>query len=272
MKLFDSILLLHIYDYQKPVGATCPLELLKKGANPLLLSTCMRHFYLFSSEQLGENKSLPEVIMNTIHTPTAHQKIPLCELFRGRKAYEILLFWSIAGLNPKKPFDDERILGDLRKICTGYEKTPSPIKQEAWRYNKKIMLGLLTDAKHLLELTKQLSGIPLQDRKSLLITACTNCAWARDNGFMPFLSFSDYDIFLDRNKMIAHLTELLEGRKEKAHEKLRELAEEQVVLSFLFSQDPVKLALEKDLALIAELKAILEEESLLAQSISALGI
>ncbi|WED42545.1 hypothetical protein [Legionella cardiaca] len=254
----SALYLLHLYDYQKTTaGNLDPLSNLKKDFNPLILSTCMRHLYLFSEEQVGEKRDNLENFLREMQTPKLHQKMSKIELLQGTQAYEKLLFWVIGGLNPKKPFNDERILGDLRKTYQSYENTSSPKRKVAWEANKPVILALLADGKNLLALTKELAKN--DNQKELLEIACKNCTWARENGFLPFLSTVNYAVFVDQGEMIAHFQELLQVKERKTLTELRKHSANQVPLSFLFSEDPAKFALQNNLDEIVKLKKLLNK-------------
>lgn len=152
---FSNLHIVHLYDYQKPEEGQCPLELFVKSVNPVALSTCMRHIYIFTSAQLTGKEQVFDNVITQIQTPQPHKKTAFCEYLQGEQAYQFLLFWSIGGLNKNKLFADERILGDLRKSCTQYEKSNSTKKQKAWKENKTVMLALEMDSKNLLPLTKK---------------------------------------------------------------------------------------------------------------------
>ncbi|KGP64260.1 hypothetical protein EP47_04215 [Legionella norrlandica] len=267
MKL-STLHVIHLYDYQKPEDGKCPVQKLKKTLNPLILSTCMRHLYLFSSEQLNDKELVLKESLEQIRTPYPHQKMPHCDYFQGEEAYEFLLFWVIGGLSPKKPFADERILGDLRKTCNKYESSASPIAKEVWKANKLLMLALLLDSKYLVALTKKLSHLPIEEKRLRLKEVCKNCVWARTQGFMNMLVSIDYEMFLDREKMLTHLMEKLEYKKNTIYEELLALSENKANLSFFFSEEPRKLYLDENLIHIERLRRILIKEKQDSESIS----
>ncbi|MGM9453196.1 hypothetical protein ACTAZI_07635 [Legionella bozemanae] len=232
---FSLLRLLHLIDYQKPKGEQCPLELFRRRINPIELSTCMRHLYLFSAGQVEmHNDQYDEILLN-LKKPRLHQKSPQLENIEGSKVYRFLLFWVIGGLNKKKPFNDERILGDLRRICRNYEHSTSPAKKEAWQQNQAVMQALLTDAKHLLKLTKNIE-LPLKEKKKLLKTACDHCTWVREQGFFEITPYIDYSSFLDKKEMAVHLHGVLEIVRKKLNTELGKIAADRVPISFLFSK------------------------------------
>ncbi|KTD23752.1 Uncharacterised protein [Legionella lansingensis] len=260
--ILSSLYVLHVYDYQKREGAQCPIQRLIKEVNPVVLSTCMRHIYVFSEQQVAEKKELLPEIVRTLQTPVLHQKTPHCELLQGNEAYQFLLFWIIAGLNSKKPFADERILADVRKKCRSYESTTSQQKINAWSVNKIVMLALLTDGKHLLNVTKKLDEEQHKVKERQLRSACENCTWAREKGFMPLLSTIDYKVFPEREKMLTHLQEILMLKETKIRQKLESLTKDKTVLSCLFSKKPLKFRLQQDLETIQKMQKILASETL----------
>ncbi|WP_454780967.1 hypothetical protein [Legionella sp. WA2022007384] len=257
---FSLLRLLHVFDYQKPNGEPCPLELFRNKINPIEFSTCMRHLYLFSVEQLGMDGEYYNELLMKLRTPRLHQKLPHIEALEGADVYRFLLFWAIGGLNKKKPFNDERILGDLRKMSRSYEVSTSPYKRETWRQNQAVVQALLTDAKYLLKLTK--IEMPLEEKKKLLTTVCAQCAWVRENGFFDITPRIDYASFLHPKEMCVHLYGTLEIKRRKLHTELDKISLDKKSLHFLFSQTVEQL--QNKLKKIDQLQALLirEEPSL----------
>ncbi|MDI9817846.1 MULTISPECIES: hypothetical protein [unclassified Legionella] len=219
----SKLIILHLYDYQKPEGSSCPVTQFKKTVNPLALSTCMRHIYVFSTKQLPNEALIPS-LMAQLKTSHPHQKLPQVDVCYGKEAYAKLLLWSIGGLNNKKPFNDPRILGDLRQFCFSYSKAPANSqKNQAWNFNKKIMDALLTDSKRLLELANSLQE-PLEIKRRLLQTACERCAWARDENYLAIINSFEYGNFLTQEKMLVHLKVKLDYLQSTTERQLNSLS------------------------------------------------
>ncbi|KTD41087.1 hypothetical protein [Legionella parisiensis] len=265
---FNLLRLLHLIDYQKPKGEQCPLELFRRRINPIELSTCMRHLYLFSSGQ-AETSQYQEILLN-LNTPRVHQKVLQLDALEGSQVYRFLLFWVIGGLNNKKPFNDERILGDLRKICRNYEHSPSPAKKEAWEQNQAVLQALLTDAKYLLKLTKHIE-LPLEEKKLLLKAVCDHCTWVREQGFFEITPSIDYSSFLDKKEMVVHLHGVLEIVRQKLDVELSKIAVDKAPISFLFSNSANHL--QDKLKQIDKLQMLLiDEEPLLRHTTEGMVI
>ncbi|MCE0724016.1 MULTISPECIES: hypothetical protein [Legionella] len=254
---FSLLRLLHLIEYQKPKGEQCSLELFRRRMNPIELSTCMRHLYLFSSEQIEMHSAQYQEILLNLKKPRLHQKLPQLDILEGSEAYRFLLFWVIGGLNNKKPFDDERILGDLRKICRNYETSISPAKKEAWQQNQAVMHALLADARHLLKLTKNIE-LPLEEKKILLKAVCDHCTWVREQGFFELTPCIDYSSFLDKHEMVVHLHGILEIVRRKVNIELDKIAEDKAPIFFLFSRSANRL--QNKLNQIDTLQALLIDE------------
>lgn len=254
---FSLLRLLHLTEYQKPKGEQCLLELFRRKINPIELSTCMRHLYLFSVEQLEMHSDQYNEILLNLKKPRLHQKSLQLDALEGSEVYRFLLFWVIGGLNNKKPFNDERILGDLRKICRNYELSKSPAKKEAWEQSQAVMKALLTDAKHLLKLTKNIE-LPLEEKKILLKAACDRCTWVREQGFFEITPCIDYASFLDKKEMAVHLYRTLEMAHQKVNIELGKVAVEKAPISLLFSKSTNRL--QNKLSQIGKLQILLIDE------------
>ncbi|WP_131794743.1 hypothetical protein [Fluoribacter gormanii] len=250
---FSLLRILHVYDYQKPKGEQCPLELFRNTINPIEFSTCMRHLYLFTAEQVGMHDEFYSQILLNLRKPRLHQKLSHADALEGTDAYYFLLFWSIGGLNKKKPFNDERILGDLRKICRSYEVSTSQYKRESWQQNQAVVQALLTDAKYLLKLTK--IEMPLEEKTELLKTVCERCTWVRENGFFEITPSINYASFLDKKEMCGHLYEVLEIARKKLDTELDKISLDKTSLHFLFSNSADRLQMK--IKQIEQLKALL---------------
>ncbi len=232
---FSTLRMLHLIEYQKPKGEHCSLESFRKTIHPIELSTCMRHLYLFTSEQIEMHGEHYNQTLSNFKKPRLHQKSLQFDELEGREVYRFLLFWVIGGLNNKKPFNDEHILGDLRKICKNYETSTSPYKREAWQQNQAVIQALLSDAKYLTLLTKKIE-IPLEEKKALLKTVCDHCTWAREQGFFEITPCIDYSSFLDKKEMVTHLYGVLQIARKKIDIELNKIAENKTPLGFLFSK------------------------------------
>ncbi|KTD79419.1 hypothetical protein [Legionella waltersii] len=243
-----SLHVIHLYEYQKPESDKCPVEKLKSELNPLVLSTCMRHIYIFSSEQLTGKEQKLEELLKAISTPQPYRKIPHCEHLQGNAAYQFLLYWLIGGKNPKKQFSDERVLGEFRKTCESYKTTKSENKRAAWEANKYPMLALEADGKHLLQLTNRLSQCMINEKIALLEDACKNCTWARSVLIMNITAPLDYEMFTCYEEMLRGFLTLLQAKKSNIHKELAKLSENESEFGFFFSENPKKLCLEQKLS------------------------
>lgn len=52
------------------------------------------------------------------------------DFWEGIEAYSHLLYWMLGGLNTKDPFNDDRLIGQVRTINTDYETTQSQNKKD----------------------------------------------------------------------------------------------------------------------------------------------
>ncbi|STY29529.1 Uncharacterised protein [Legionella wadsworthii] len=258
---FSLLRLLHLYNYQKVKGEQCPLELFKRKINPIELSTCMRHLYLFNESQFEPHAEEFKLTLEQLKTPRLHQKPIEFDALQGAQVYQFLLYWVIGGLNNKKPFDDERILGSVRAICRNYELSLSSIKRETWEQNQPVILALLSDAKHLLKLTKMVK-LPLEEKKALLKKVCERCTWVRDLGFFEITPNIDYRAFIDQEDMMVHLYNILKLARIKTDLEFNKISTDEKAMGFVFSSS--KDRLREKLQKIEQLQEILirEEPSL----------
>ncbi|CAM2946641.1 Uncharacterised protein [Legionella steigerwaltii] len=268
---FSSLRLLHLTEYLKPKGEQCPLDQFRKTINPIEISTCMRHLYLFTTQQVEPHGEHYNQTLLKLKQPRLHEKLPQIDALEGIEAYQFLLFWVIGGLNKKKPFNDERILGDLRKICRSYEVSPSSSKRETWKQNQATMQALLVDAKYLLRETKQIE-LAIEEKKKNLNKACYHCAWAREQGFFEITPSIDYSCFLDEKRMITHLYERLEASRKKTKAELDKIDPDKTSICFIFSESASHL--QSKITQIEKLQTLLvqKEPSLtVAQDESNIG-
>lgn len=237
---FSLLRLLHLVNYQKVKGEHCPIELFKRTINPMELSTCMRHLYLFNADQVGSHTDDYKHTLEKLQKPRLHQTPIQFEAMEANEAYQFLLFWVIGGLNNKKPFDDERILGQVRKISRIYELSPSPYKRETWKQNQAVIQALLTDSKNLLKLTKMIE-LPLEEKKSLLKKVCERCTWVREQGFFEITTNINYATFVDQKSMMLHLYNVLKSARERIDLEFSKISSDKKSLCFLFSSSVEKL-------------------------------
>jgi hypothetical protein len=220
----------------------------------------MRHIYIFSSEQLTGKEQKFEEFLIAISTPQPYRKVPHCEHLQGNAAYEFLLYWLIGGINPKKQFSDERILGDFRKTCETYKRTQSENRKLAWEANKYPILALEVDGKHLLQLTNKLKIYPISERTALLKEACKNCTWARSVLIGNISLPTDYEMFTCHEEMLRGFLKLLQVKKLTTNKELAKLSESESELGFFFSENPKKLCLQQKLTDIDRFIIFLTDE------------
>ncbi len=207
--LLSNLEILHIYEYQKVSGARDFLESFRREANPIELSTCMRHIYLFNQLQKPAEMDSLTQLLHYLKTPQKYQLSPEHHYLQGEKAYSFLLYWVVGGLHPKKPFDDDRLLGQFRDIYTKYKVSNSPRLKEIYNKNQEIMDLFMIDAKRMHNALLTIKDRPLEEKKHLFKQACDNCSWARNNDFLEGISELDYTHFFDEETMKSYLSEKL---------------------------------------------------------------
>ena len=234
--------LLHIYAFSKPKGERCPLRRFNQVVNPLAISTCMRHIYVYSDAQLeGKEESLNSLI-GKLNDPGQHQALNKYDHLKGREAYAFLLYWVVGGLNNKSPFNDLRILGDLRKTLHTIEHSNKKSNINAWFHNKEVANSFRRDSKYLLDWVKNLpSELELDEKKVIVMNACRNCAWAREEGLFDLLTQFDYENFVDDGLMMEHISEQLNWTELKIKQEQEKIHNRLGDIGFLFSLSNIHL-------------------------------
>ena len=130
-------LVLHLYHFTKEKGGNCPLDDFIRDINPIILSTCMRHIYVFDESQVKEHPETLKKLLTYLDTPRQHQSpIKYDYLNNGVAAYSFLLLWSIGALNKDKVLQDDRVLNAIRKTYLQYEQAKAGKKYTAFVKNK----------------------------------------------------------------------------------------------------------------------------------------
>lgn len=223
---FAELQVLHIYQYNKASGQHCPLVQFIKEVSPLIVSTCMRHIYIFTAKQL-ENKE--ESLTNLLHhlkNPGEHQIKSTYDYLEGKEAYTFLLYWVLGGLNPKKPFNDVRILGSLREALYKAESGNSVSKKATWESNKLFAICLRKDSKNLIEWVQTLpENMTYPEKEQFIKAVCTRCTWAAEEGLLALFGNFDYSNLVSETEMFAHIHKLItidEQRTTSERNKIRE--------------------------------------------------
>lgn len=258
MKL-DDLHVLHIYHYSKPKGSRCPLKQFTRNTSPLAVSTCMRHIYIFSESQFKSNQPHLNTLTDKLENPEQYQAKSDYDLFHGEEAYAFLLFWIIGGCNPKNPFNDPRILGDLRNTLFKYEHSKNKNAINAWNENKQIANALRVDGKRLLEWVSNLPpDLSYEDKLSLAKIVCKNCAWLRKTGLLTYVIHVDYSTLINQEEMVAHIKEQLDDMEEKKRQTAKKIhSSYEGGIGFLFDIGLHKI--NSELKRISEFRETLEE-------------
>jgi hypothetical protein len=254
----NNLQILHIYKYSKPKGQESPLQQFIKKVKPISLSTCMRHVYIFSADQLNDKDETLQNLTSQMNNPPPHQCKIAHDYLTGQQAYSFLLFWIVGGLNNKAPFNDQRILGDIRKEFHRIEHGASPRNATTWSYNKYFINSLRADTKHLLHWVSQLDNeMEFSIKSTTVREACDNCSWARDEGFLTFTSVFDYGAFCSKENTITALYKKLDILSDKCIKEEEKGYVKHGEIGFIFSQ--TRLHLQKKLEDITVLRAKLDD-------------
>jgi hypothetical protein len=215
---FNKLVVLHLYNYIKPTGEQDPLSNIERTCNAVKVSTCMRIILIIHSDSLisNEQKAAYNSLTNFLDKKDVYSANTFFERLDGTKAYQFLLYWMIGGINPKRIFDDTRILGDVREIWNKTLKSPSLRLKTLVSIYSSFFHAFFTDSALL---GKLISVYNENDKPDKLKMACVNCAWAREKGFLALFSTFDYQTFAE-NTHLSHLENGLESMKEKILKKV----------------------------------------------------
>lgn len=261
--MLDKLTVLHLYNYSKPKGKASSLKRFTQQVNPLVLSTCMRHIYLFPTlDEITKQKAL-DPLLETLNTPFKGQSLYHYDYLKGKEAYAFLLYWAVGGLNHKNRFNDLRILGDLRKILHAEEQSLRQTSKDAWQDNKETALALRLDAKLLLGGMAAMSNEWDEEEQAYFIKkACQQCAWARDIGLLDLLPNINYNVFFEGVNLIEALGRELTIFKNKCQLEIEQIKARLVPLSFLFSETRSHIQLKIDKVRSFQSKLTQNEEAL----------
>ncbi|WP_155823573.1 hypothetical protein [Legionella shakespearei] len=254
MSHFDmnKLVVLHLYNYMKPKGETDPLSQVEKECQVVKVSTCMRTIYILNSDALTSAKQIQayEALISFLNKKNHYSAAISFERLEGTKAYEFLLYWMIGGVNPKRLFDDSRIIGDVRAIWNKMLVSQSPRARPLVDLYKPLFFSLFTDSTQLAGLVK------LYDRGELsqqLQRACQNCSWAREKGFLNLVSGFNYQYFA-QGTHLHHMQTSLEVLEKKIMDKAQLSSSGEVC----FFKSNYEITEQQLTAISQRLKAILD--------------
>ncbi|MGQ3889815.1 hypothetical protein ACQUW5_12390 [Legionella sp. CNM-1927-20] len=215
-------LVLHLYNFQKEKGCRSPLDDFICNVNPIVLSTCMRHIYVFDQSQLEGQQDVLNKLLTFLETPREYQTKIEYDYLSGIEAYSFLLLWSIGALNKNKPLDDHRVLDSIRKVCLEYERSSSGKKKMTYQVNKKFLNAFLLDAKRMhqalldnLDILKEESQGETAPIIKKFKHASKQCAQMRDNDFLDNLPVFNYSYFLlEESELFLKIQQNLEEVKD----------------------------------------------------------
>ncbi|WP_298628303.1 hypothetical protein [uncultured Legionella sp.] len=202
MPRFDvnKLVVLHLYNYIKPKGEQDPLVNLERKCNGVKVSTCMRIILIIHSDSLISDEQIGayNVLSEFLNKKDVYSANIFFERLEGTKAYEFLLYWMLGGINPKRPFDDTRILGNVRDIWNKSLASSSSRAQILKTLYSTFFQCLFTDSTNLIKLLDIYNG---SDKADKLKMACINCAWAREKGLLSLFSVFYYQSFAENTHL-----------------------------------------------------------------------
>jgi len=261
MLLLDQLNVLHITQYKKPKGKHCPLKNFNRNVRALPLSTCMRIIFIYSAKYDPDEKYQKELILKLNAFPSEYQN--RYEFQKGIDAYQFLLYWIVGGLNQKRPFNDTRILYQLRK-CINKLKRSQGINKEKWEEYKSMTGDLLKDGKSILKWLQTLTlEMDQYEKKKQIKDVCSYTAIAREEGLLDIIPGIDYGAFADektRNEKIhGQLIKVQTRRQEDCRSIYKK---DKSMIRFLFSVAHVEADFEKINSLIKKYTPVLHENGL----------
>jgi hypothetical protein len=202
----NKLVVLHFYQYIKPTGQRDPLAQLEKVCDGVKLSTCMRVILVLNRDSLAieQQQVAYENLMGYLDKKDSHSGAIKFQQLEGIGAYEFLLYWMVGGLNPKRTFDDCRIIGDVRGIWNKILTSTNKKAQKLVPIYSNFFNSLFTDTVNLSKLLASYDQLSVHEIADKLHTASSNCAWARAEGFLSCLNHFDYSHFAANT----HLKEL----------------------------------------------------------------
>ncbi|STX29691.1 Uncharacterised protein [Legionella beliardensis] len=226
-------LVLHLDHFNKDKGGRCPLDNFIRDINPIILSTCMRHIYVFDENQVNNYPETLEKLITYLNTPRQHHSpIKYNYLNNGVDAYSFLLLWSIGALNKDKLLQDDRVLNAIRKTYQQYEQAKEGKKQSAFNKNKEFLNCFLLDAKRMhkalidfisVDALKEKTPTEKEEIVAQFKEACHKCAEARDSGLLDHLIKFNYTNFLlDSDSLKEMILDNLHAAEESLQHKLEE--------------------------------------------------
>ncbi len=219
MSQFDinKLVVLHLYNYAKPRGEQDPLALIEKKCQAIKVSTCMRVIYILNSDALASEEQVNayKSFTDYLNRDSLYTRSVFFERLDGAAAYQFLLYWILGGVNPKRQFDDTRILGDVRAIWNKMQRSTSERSQALVSIYNSFFQSLFADSTQLVPLIAiyQSKGM-VDELENLLKRACQNCCWARINDFLSCFKRFDYQCFAEGTH-INQLKNSLLAEKEK---------------------------------------------------------
>lgn len=241
----NKLVVLHLYNYMRPKGQKDPLAQVEKACQVVKLSTCMRTIYVLNKDALesAEQQEAYQALVTFVERKDMYSASTKFEFLEGSEAYQFLLYWIIGGVNPKKTFQDARILGDVREIWTKLCLSPSPYAKGLVSLYSSLFNDLFSDCT---QLRKLIPVYEVQEQMPLILkTACANCAWARVHGFLGCLVNFDYLAFAE-NTYLVKFAESLSFVQEKLLCRLNVASGEEALQSSAAEQQRVGIRMRLD--------------------------
>lgn len=202
---FNQLIVLHLYNYRKPKGEKDPLSEIAKLCQVVKLSTCMRTVFVLNTNALNSDaqKRAYESLLSFLAKKNVYSAGVLFERFEGEAAYQFLLHWMIGGINAKRPFNDTRILGDVRAIWSKMLVSTSVKVKEVVKIYTPLFNNLFADTVQLNKLIPLYAPFEPERLAKKLKTACINCAWSRVRGLLSSLTGFNYFHFAEEMHVTA---------------------------------------------------------------------
>lgn len=262
----SKMMIFHTTNYLKTYDPGKLLEKFTTKVHPVILSTCMRQIRLF--EQGEENIDI-RPYKDIAEKPESENKKTILNLsteiksdyIKGEEAYSFLIYWTLGALHCSKPFDDDRLLGQLRTIVLEYEYAGSDVKKKVFKKYEKILKDLVIDTTAMHKVLLDKKHLSEADKEVIFKQACNNCAWARNLGLLDVIHLKYEECCNDRNSFIKKCLSALDFSENKLEKNLEKTIKKAARLGLGFFTPKHILAELEEVFFFRDLLSTLAQEN-----------
>ncbi len=182
MTYIKNLVVFHLKGFRRPKGVINLAKVVTSSHKPFMPSTCARWVII-------QNPSYSPITQEQQDFFTQYSRY--YQKLTGHDAYLFLLKWMSGLLNEASGHNDNRVLGDVRKIWNAYQRKKVDIKDI-----DKLMAALFRDARRVRnEIQQRLVKEPSADFYKMANDACKRMTDIRAQGFEPLYSFMFDDTY-----------------------------------------------------------------------------